>query len=247
MYEQFGRYYAFFGAQASVTSEEQRFLAHWTVGRRCALDFGSGLCEPALILAELGLEVFAFEPSPILALLAMDRLSRGSEPSRSITLLEGRAEDLSESFKADFILMRSVLMLLNNDERQTALRAVVRHAAPEAQFVFDVRTPALAWANEKIQMQERYLGRTLFRRISTYERTSDGGTVVHCVVEADRNGKALRVAEEDFTIRTDSAEGLRDLLSETGFEVLQLYGKYDLTKTYEKSDEMIVAVARNSR
>jgi hypothetical protein len=29
MYEQSGRYYAFFGPSAAVTPEETRFLAHW--------------------------------------------------------------------------------------------------------------------------------------------------------------------------------------------------------------------------
>jgi hypothetical protein len=63
MYEQTGRFYAFFGPHAVVTDEEKRFFAHWSTGCRRALDLGAGLCGPASTLAQLGLEVLAFEPS----------------------------------------------------------------------------------------------------------------------------------------------------------------------------------------
>jgi SAM-dependent methyltransferase len=247
MYEQFGRYYAFFGPQASVTTEEKRFLRHWTEGRRRALDFGAGLCGPAVILAEFGLEVFAFEPAPVIAILAMDRLNRDSDRSRSITLLEGHPENFSEKLEADFILMRSVLMLLNNAQRRIALRAVCRHAAPGARIVLDVRTLALPWADDKSDTQERSLGHTLYKRTATYERDRDGSTEVRCVVDAVRHGRTFRAAEESFTVRADAVDDVRRLLAEIGFEVSQVYGAYDLDRSYEKSDEMIVVVARDIR
>ncbi|MDB6157756.1 MAG: hypothetical protein JWO04_1462 [Gammaproteobacteria bacterium] len=127
MYEQTGRYYAFFGPHATITPVEEKFLAHWSNGKHHALDFGAGLCGSALLLARFGMEVFAFEPSPLIAALAMDRLNREGDLARSITLLEGPTEALGESFEADFILMRSVFMLLNSDQREAALEAVFRH------------------------------------------------------------------------------------------------------------------------
>src|SRR5580704_13308467 len=130
MYEQTGRYYAFFGPHATITPDEEKFLAYWSNGKHRVLDFGAGLCASALLLARFGLEVVAFEPSPLLAALAMDRLNRDSDLARSITLLEGRTDLLQESFEADFVLMRSVFMLLNSDERGEALEAVWRHSAP---------------------------------------------------------------------------------------------------------------------
>jgi hypothetical protein len=137
MYEQTGRYYAFFGPHAAVTGEEKRFLDHCSAGCRRAVDFGAGLCGPASALAHLGLEVLAFEPSPILASLAMDRLNRGDEIERSITLIEGTPANFTEPFAADLILMRSVLMLLNDTERATALDAVARHGAAGARLIVD--------------------------------------------------------------------------------------------------------------
>jgi hypothetical protein len=81
--------------------------------------------------------VLAFEPSPILAALAMDRLNRGSDSERSITLVEGTLVNFTEPFAADFILMRSVLMLLDDADRATALNAAARHSAAGARLIVD--------------------------------------------------------------------------------------------------------------
>jgi SAM-dependent methyltransferase len=246
MYEQTGRYYAFFGPHATITPEEEKFLAYWSNGKHCALDFGAGLCGSALLLARFGLEVFAFEPSPLLAALAMDRLNREDDLARSITLLEGPTEVLAESLEADFILMRSVFMLLSNDERETALEAVCRHSAPGARMVIDVRTSALPWAEQGTLDEERHLGRTLYRRHTRYTRQVDGSTRVHWEVEAERHGRAFDIAAEGFTVQADTVNGLKSLLSTKGFEVEQIFGAYDIDRPHAANDAMLVAVAQRT-
>jgi len=244
MYEQTGRYYAFFGPHAVVTSEEEQFFAHWAAGCRRALDFGAGLCGPALSLAQLGLEVLAFEPSPILAALAMDRLNRSDDVARSITLVEGAVDAFTEEFSADLILMRSVLMLLNDAERATALNAVLRHAAPGARLIVDARTAALSWSERGSLDEERRLGSTTYRRRTQYSRDKSGGTNVHWTVEAERFGCAKTVASEHFAVRADTAEGLREMLAARGFEVEKFFGAYDINQPYTGVEETIIAVAR---
>ena len=244
MYEQTGRYYAFFGPHAVVTDEEKQFFAHWSEGCRRALDLGAGLCGPASTLAQLGLEVLAFEPSPILATLAMDRLNRGSESERSITLVEGTPVSFTEPFAADFILMRSVLMLLNDADRATALNAAARHGAAGARLIVDARTAALRWAEQGHLEEERQLGSTTYRRRTRYMREEKAATRVHWSVEAERFGRKETIAEEQFLVRADTADGLRQLLAVHGFEVEQLYGSYDIHRTHSDGDAMIVAVAR---
>ena len=244
MYEQTGRYYAFFGPHAVVTDEEKRFFAHWSAGCRRALDLGAGLCGPASTLAQLGLEVLAFEPSPILATLAMDRLNRGGESERSITLVEGTPANFTEPFAADFILMRSVLMLLNDADRTTALNAAARHGAAGARLIVDARTAALPWSDQGHLQEERRLGSTTYRRRTRYTREEEAATRVHWSVEAERFGRRETIAEEQFLVRADTTDGFRQLLAVHGFEVEQLYGAYDIERTYSDGDAMIVAVAR---
>lgn len=243
MYEQTGRYYAFFGPHAAVTAAEQQFFAHWSAGCRRALDLGAGLCGPASTLAQLGLEVLAFEPSPILAALAMDRLNRGGEIERSITLVEGTAANFTEPFAADLVLMRSVLMLLNDADREVALGAAARHRAAGARLIVDVRTAALPWSDQGHLEEERRLGSTTYRRRTRYTREENAATRVHWTVEAERFGRGETVAEEEFLVRADTADGLRRLLAVHGFEVEQLYGSYDVNQAYSEGDAMIVAVA----
>jgi SAM-dependent methyltransferase len=246
MYEQTGRYYAFFGPHATITPVEEKFLAHWSNGKHHALDFGAGLCGSALLLARFGMEVFAFEPSPLIAALAMDRLNREGDLARSITLLEGPTEALGESFEADFILMRSVFMLLNSDQREAALEAVFRHSAPGARMVIDVRTSTLPWAGQGSLHEERHLGRTSYRRQTRYTRQVDGSTHVHWEVEGERLGRTFHIGKEDFTVQADTADGLKKLLSTQGFEVEQIYGAYDIDRPHAEGDAMLVAVAQRS-
>jgi Methyltransferase domain len=243
MYERTGRYYAFFGPHAVVTPEEERFFTRWTAGCQRALDLGAGLCGPAIGLARLGLQVLAFEPSPVLAALAMDRLNRGDEVERSITLVEGPVQTLSEPFRADFILMRSVLMLLDDSERAATLDAAARHAAPRARLIVDARTSALPWADQGSLDEARQLGSATFRRHTRYSRANDGTTQVDWFVEAERFGRTSRLAEERFIVRADTAEGLRALVATRDFTVREIYGAYDLDRPHADGAGMIVVVA----
>lgn len=246
MYEQTGRYYAFFGPHAGVAPEEERFLAHWTAGRRRALDLGAGLCGPALAMAGLGLEVLAFEPSPVLAAIVMDRLNGGDEAARSVTLVEGNVETFAEPYAADVILMRSVLMLLDDQARDAALAAARRHGAPDTRLIVDVRTQALAWVERGETVEERQLGHTTYRRRTRYSRNNDGATIVVWAVEADRFGRVTPLAQERFVVRADTPGSLRRLLAGHGFEVEQLYGAYETDRPYVDGDAVIVAVATRS-
>jgi hypothetical protein len=73
---------------------------------------------------------------------------------------------------------------------------------------------------------------------------ADGSTRVHWEVDAERLGSRSRIGEEDFTVQADTANGLRNLLSNSGFEVELLFGAYDVNRPYVEGDSMLVAVAR---
>lgn len=246
MYEQTGSYYALFGPQAAVTAAEERFFAHWIEGRRKALDLGAGLCGPATMLARMGLEVLAFEPEPALAVLALDRLGRGDEFARRVTLVEGSVEEFAEPFAADVILLRSVLMLLDDSKRAAALEAARRHAAADARLIVDVRTAALPWAEQGSAIEEKRIGHTLFRRMTDYERDASGATLVHWKVDAERFGRSQQLARESFRVRADTPQDLEQLLQRSGFAIEQLYGGYDLDLPYTDSSAMLVAIAQRS-
>jgi Methyltransferase domain len=244
MYERTGRYYALFGPKAVVEEAETTFFRHWTQGRRKALDFGAGLCAPAMHLASLGLDVLAFEPSPVLAALALDRLSRAPPETGRVTLVEGDSAALSEPFAADLLLMRSVWMLLDDAQRAASLAALRRHAAPGAVLVMDARTDALTWAHDPgPHHEERRVGHTVYRRSTRYSRRTDGATGVHWTVTVERFGRTLEQAEESFVVRADTADGLSRELAAAGFRVERLYSAYDLARAYEPGQAMIVAAA----
>jgi hypothetical protein len=244
MYKETGRYYAFFGPHAVVTSQEEQFFGHWTRGCRRVIDFGAGLCGPASTLAHLGLEVVAFEPSPILAALAMDRLNRGDARDRSITLIEGSPKTFEARFTADFILMRSVFMLLNSADRAVALQAAATHAAPGARLILDARTAALSWVAQGRLEEERRLGATIYLRRTHYTRGDQGATHVHWTIAAELFGRTSVLADEKFVVSADTVAGLRAMLAGAGFEVEEIYGAYDINRPYSDGEEMIVLVAR---
>lgn len=245
MYEQTGRYYALFGPQASVTAAEERFFAHWTRGRTAVLDFGCGLCGPAMMLSRLGCDVLGFEPSEQLAALALDRLGRATPAEQRVTLVNDTAERFAEPFEAKLILMRSVWMLLDDSQREIALRAVRRHAAPDALLIIDARTAALSWADQNSVQEQRAIGHAMFVRHTNYERAPNGDTLVHWTVRVERFGRAVETARESFRVRADTIESLRENLRRAGFDIERTYAGYDLDEPFEAGDAMIVAVARN--
>ena len=240
MYEATGQYYALFGPQAGVSDAERAFLAHLAAGRQRALDFGAGLCAPAMALAAIGLEVLAFEPSPTLVPLALDRLGRADDAiARRITLVGGAVEDLNEPFDADLLLMRSVWMLLDDRQRGAALAALLRHAAPDAMLIVDARTAALSWADAPEAYDERVIGATRYRRSTRYERRA-GGTHVHWTIEIERFGKTVGRCEEAFFVRADTLSGLAEALRCGGFAIERSFGGYDL-------DSALTEDVRNAR
>lgn len=176
----------------------------------------------------------------------MDRLNLGDEVARSITLVEGPIETFAEPFAADIILIRSVLMLLNDVERQAVLDAARRHAAKQARLIVDVRTTTLPWADKGVTSEERRLGQTALRRHTKYARGAGGATHVHWRVEAERFGRTQEVAAETFCVRADTPECLTAVLRQHGFVVEQLYGGYDLDQPYVADSPMVVAVAQRA-
>ena len=243
MYEQTGRYYALFGPSAVTTTAEEEFLRYWVSGRKCALDFGAGLCGPAIALARIGLEVVAFEPSRTLGMLALDRLAQARDGTKNVTLIEGDPANFAEPFTADLVLMRSVWMLLDDAERTTAMDALRRHCAPGARLIMDARTAALPWADHRGTDEERQIGHTVYRRSTRYARLPSSATQVHWTVDIERFGRHLDRVEERFTVRADSDDGLRTALAVAGFTIEQLYAGYDLDAPYAPDAEMIVVVA----
>lgn len=244
MYEKTGRYYALFGPSAVTTPAEERFFRHWSAGRSRALDLGAGLCGPSTVLARLGLDVLAVEPSPALATLALDRLGREAIEQR-VTLVEGTVASLDEPFRADVILLRSVWMLIDDEARRVVLAAARRHAAPDAVVILDARTAALDWADHPAPQEERRLGHTLYRRHVRYTRLPGGGTEVYWAVDVERFGRRIESVDETFVVRADTPEGVARDLRSAGFNVAHTYRTYDLDAPYSPGAAMLVVVARS--
>jgi SAM-dependent methyltransferase len=243
MYERTGRYYALFGPAAVTTPAEEEFLGHWSAGRTRALDLGAGLCGPASVLARLGLDVLAFEPCPVLAALALDRLARGSEVTGRVTLVEGEVGALDEPFRADLILMRSVWMLVDDEARRVALKAMRHHAAPGAVLIIDARTAALDWAEREAPPEEKRIGHTVYRRSTRYRRLPSGATEVNWVIDIERFGRRVESVEESFVVRADTPSDLGDRLRRAGFAIERTYQAYDLAAPFVDGAAMLVAVA----
>jgi hypothetical protein len=97
---------------------------------------------------------------------------------------------------------------LNDADRATALNAAARHGAADARLIVDARTAALPWSEQGHLEEERQLGSTTYRRRTRYMREEKAATRVHWSVEAERFGRKETIAEEQFLVRADTADGL---------------------------------------
>jgi SAM-dependent methyltransferase len=243
MYEATGQFYALFGPAAPLTAAEQEFLVRWAAGRRAALDLGCGLCGPSFFIASLGLDVLAFEPSPTLAPLALDRIGQApAEAQRALTFVHCPTTALDEPFRADLILMRSVWMLLDDEQRLECMSALSRHSMGGARLIIDARTSKLAWADTPLRVDEKRIGNSVFSRHTHYTRLPHG-TAVHCSVRETRFDRLVTEREETFFVRADTAETVRRSLLQFDFDIEASYASYDLADPPGPASPMIVAVA----
>jgi SAM-dependent methyltransferase len=224
------------------------------LARRCEgpiLELGVGTGRVAIPLARAGFDVWGIDSSE--AMLERARCKAGPSPAAKLHLLAAdmRDFDLGRQFDLIFAGLGGFHHLLTSEDQAACLRCVRRHLAPGGLFACDLRplfhndwdsgvsvplfhdwTRVLPSTGETVmKLRSVHVDRTQQVQHEThmYDRLAADGTVRRLTTEVD-----LR-----FTTRYE----MEGLLRETGLEIDQFYGDFDLSPCDEYS-EYLVTVAR---
>jgi SAM-dependent methyltransferase len=217
----------------SVTEDVGFYVEHALASGGPVVELAVGTGRIAIPIAEAGVPVIGVDTSP--AMLAVAR-SAADEAGVS-ELVELRLGDLREPPVSERVPLaicpfRSLLHMETEDEKLRALRAARDLLEPDGCFVFDVFSPS----REDI---EETGGRWLEREPGIFERAD---------WDESRRTLALSVRSDDvvttFGLHWLSAPEWLRLLDVAGFDVLALYGWFDLRPLTDEEDLIFVCRRR---
>jgi ubiquinone/menaquinone biosynthesis C-methylase UbiE len=211
----------------SVTEDVLFYVAEARKSGGPVVELGVGTGRIAIPVAAAGIRVIGVDDSDGMLEICRARAERAGVSD----LLELRAGDFRRPPVPERVPLvtcpfRAFLHLESDDERLDALRAVYRLLVPDGRLVFDVFAPS----KEDI---EETNGRWLEREPGIWERADWDleRRVLTLAVRGESGESAMRLSWR-------SPEEWRALLERAGFEVLSMYGWFDL-RPYDGGEDTV--------
>jgi len=201
-------------------------------------------------LAENGYEILGVDRSPAML----------DECARKLDLLDPEAQSMVEIaqedvrdftsdriFRLAIVPFNSFLHLLETRDQEEALRNIRTHMDDDGMLVISVFNPDLTRPEGVVNHKDTILtdeGEILSRFYTqTFDRPSQR-TTVHYFYDISRQDRPLRRVTAEFTLRYIFHREMIELLERTGFDILEVYGDYDLSPFKESSPIMIFLARR---
>jgi hypothetical protein len=171
----------------------------------------------------------------------------GKEPSRIrnkilLSQADARAFDLNKEFGLVYFPSHSFDHIVNKIDQIRTLEAIKRHIAPGGVYAFDlVHIPKIKEDNGWF-VQSRPLGEVLTVVRLGYQKIDSKKCImnIHIWYEVYENGRMLERYYEENQVFIHSVKGIRKLLKETGYEIIDWYGSYDRQTFTLESDMMLI-------
>lgn len=201
-------------------------------------------------MAEAGLKMVGVDRSPAML----------DECARKIDLLEPEVQEriqiiqedvgtftTDEKFRLAIIPFNSFLHLLETEDQEEALRNVHKHMDENGLLLIGIFNPDLTRPEGVVRHKETIMtdeGEIVSRfETQTFDHASQK-TTVHYFYDISRQDRALRRVTAEFTLRYVFHREMVELLERTGFEVLEVYGDYELSPFKKGSDQMVFLARR---
>jgi SAM-dependent methyltransferase len=213
-----------------------------------ALEIGVGTGRLAIELARAGIETWGLELSPYMLKTAEKKIKK--EPfdvQKRLHLIQGNAVNFSLEQRFDLIYFPSCSFdhILDPNDQQKALINFKNHLKPGGSFVFDLyllkdhKVKKDWFVQKKMIGANRLIVRSGYKIVMPEMRQMS----VDLWYEVVENGRITERYFEASKVYLHKTPEVRNLLSETGFKIVNEYGNHQ-GKEYEESDEMIVFVTK---
>lgn len=217
------------------------------------LELGCGTGRVSIPIAEAGVKIIGMDSSPEMLRVADSKAKKMSV--QNISLIHGDMIDFSlgQQFELIIIPFRGFLSLLSVEEQKSALSNIKSHLAPHGRLIFNVFVPDLDMlvqpGDTAYHLRDVSDPGTNRRFVIWHQSGYDNhNQLIHARVivdELDEIGTATNRFYRDFQLRYGHRWEYHHLLTASGFEIMNLYGDFDLTPFEESSSEMIWEVCVN--
>jgi ubiquinone/menaquinone biosynthesis C-methylase UbiE len=210
-----------------------------------ALELGVGTARLAIQLARVGIETWGIDNSQHMLKAAKTNLDNEPQEVRNrvhLELADVRGFDLNEDFGLVYFPSYSFDHILERDDQIKALKAIRKHIALGGVYAFDlVHVPepkdVSDWfVQKKLLDGDRMVVRTGYNVTKPEERIM----TVNLWYELYKDGRMLERHFDGSDVYVHSPEGIRELLEETGFEIVAWYGDHDKRSIIPESKMMVI-------
>jgi len=213
-----------------------------------ALEFGVGTARLAIHLARAGVETRGIDTSRHMLNAAERNIAEEApETQARLQMALGDALDFRLPEKYDMIYFPSCSFdhILDPVDQRSALLNIKKHLAPGGRYVFDLYLVKdlkadSGWVVRRKELED---GSNVIR--SEYHVTRPERRLMSLDMWYDHvvDGRVAERFYEGSDVYVHDVEGMRALLDETGFEIVEEYGDHH-GKPYEAGDRLIVFVTR---
>jgi SAM-dependent methyltransferase len=243
LYESTARYYDL--QEGDSPQDIQFYLEMAGMSGGPVLECMCGTGRIMIPLARAGFGVLGVDRSPAM----LDECTRkvemlDPEEQSLIEIIQDDVRDFSSErkFRLAIVPFNSFLHLLKTPDQELALTNIRDHMEPEGLLVISVFNPDLTRQEGVLRHKDTILtdeGEILSRfETQTFDRAAQT-TTVHYFYDISRQDRPLRRVTSEFTLRYMFHREMVELLERTGFEVLEVYGDYELSPFREESPIMV--------
>lgn len=200
-------------------------------------------------LAEAGYTVMGVDRSPaMLDVCAMKIELLDEEIQKRIQIVQNDVRDFRTEmrFRLAIIPFNSFLHLIKTEDQEDALSNIREHLQDGGLLVLSVFNPDLSRPEEVVKHMGTKVteeGEIISRFESQVFDHARQTTTVHYFYDISRQDRPIRRVTSTFTLRYMFNKEMSELLERCGFDVLEIYGDYDLTP-FKKNSELMIFVAR---
>ena len=221
------------------------------------LELGCGTGRISLTLARTGIDVVGVDSSPEMLRIGQSKISGLPIGSGSLSFIEADMRNMTitdrgvpDSYNLIILPFRTFLSLLSFADQIQTLNNITRHLAPGGQLIFDIFVPDinmlisegdLPYHFRDVTDPETGLRWVLWHqsRYDNYNQIIDARVIAE---QLDINGIVLKKFYRDFQLRYIHIWEMHHLLELCGYEIIDLYGDFELTPFDETSTEMVFVV-----
>jgi len=232
------------------TEDIPLYLEHAKAVGGIVLECGVGTARVAIPLARAGINVVGIDLNEKMLTIAREKLAREPQNVQGrIKLLKAdmRNFKLEERFSLCIIPFNTFLHMLTVEDQEAALKAICGHLLPNGLLIISVFNPDLTRPQNVVRLElVKQVKDELVMRFFTQSFDFPSQTTsVQYIYDFVKPDGSLRRLVTPLKVRYIFHDEMRQLLTRTGYEIINVYGD-EKKSPFQSNSRLMIFVARKS-